>query len=236
MREHGLNGHGGQRRPIRVVIADDHPLYRDGVARTLAEAGGIAPVAEVGSADEAEAAAAAHRPDLVLLDISMPGGGVDAARRVLAAAPEACVAILTVSESDEDVRAALEAGARGYVLKGISGEELVRVVRELAAGGSHVSPALAARILRPRPEPQAAGIGELTKREEDILRLVARGLSNREIGDRVGLQEKTVKHYMTCILQKLPARNRVEAALLAREAWGEGAGRTPPGGRLRASL
>lgn len=210
---------------IRVLIADDHPLYRDGVSRTLSEAVGIEIVGAVGSAGEADAAAAAEPPDVALLDISMPGGGVAATRRILARSPEVRVAILTVSESDEDVRAALNAGAAGYILKGIGGAELVQLVRDLAAGGAYVSPSLAARMLGPRPkcgrwDRELAGIEDLTKREEDILRMVAGGLSNREIAERFGLQEKTVKHYMTSVLQKLSVRNRVEAALLAREAWG----------------
>ena len=212
-------------RTIRVVIADDHPLYRNGVARTLSEAEGIEIVAEVGNATETEAVVTESRPDVALLDISMPGGGVHAARRILAAHPEVRVAMLTVSEDDGDVRASLDAGAHGYVLKGIGGADLVRVIRELAGGGSYVSPSLAARMLRSRlargrTVPEASGIEELTKREETILRLVARGLSNREIGAETGLQEKTVKHYMTAIMQKLSVRNRVEAALLARKTWG----------------
>ncbi|MHA1528835.1 MAG: response regulator [Alphaproteobacteria bacterium] len=223
---------------IRIVIADDHPLYRDGVARTLSEAEGIAIVGQVGSAAEAEAAVAEFRPDLALLDISMPGGGVRAARRILAAHPDICVAMLTVSEDGDDLKAALEAGANGYVLKGIGGTDLARIIRELAGGGSYVSPSLAARILKSRPArggggPVASGIEGLTKREEDVLRLVARGLSNREIGGKTGLQEKTVKHYMTSILQKLPARNRVEAALMAREVWGRRVHDSNPGPELR---
>jgi len=212
-------------RAIRVLIADDHPLYRDGVARTLSAAEGIEIVGQAGSASETEAMMTALRPDIVLLDISMPGGGVQAARRILAAHSGVRVAMLTVSEDDDDVKAALDAGANGYVLKGIGGDDLIQVVRALAGGGAYVSPELAARLLRSRPAkdgagPATSGIEELTKREEDVLRHVARGLSNREIGAETGLQEKTVKYYMTAILQKLAVRNRVEAALLAREAWG----------------
>jgi len=211
--------------PIRVLVADDHPLYRDGVARTLIEAGGFDVIAQVGSADAASAAAAALAPDVALLDISMPGGGVRAAQMVGASCPSARIAMLTVSESDDDVRAALSAGARGYILKGVGGHELVRVVRGIAGGSAYVSPGLAARMLRPQDRepargPDPSGIEDLTKREEDILRMVSGGDSNREIADRLGLQEKTVKHYMTSILQKLSARNRVEAALMAREVWG----------------
>ena len=227
-------------RTIRVVIADDHPLYRDGVARTLSQAEGIEIVGQVGCAAETEAVVRELRPDVALLDISMPGGGVRTARRILAAHPEVCVAMLTVSEDGDDVKAALDAGAHGYVLKGIGGADLVRVVRQLAGGGAYVSPSLAARMLRSRPArggagPDRSGIEDLTKREEDILRLLARGLSNREIGGETGLREKTVKHYMTAILHKLAVRNRVEAALLAREAWGCRVNGRPPAPRLRQS-
>jgi DNA-binding NarL/FixJ family response regulator len=170
---------------IRIVIADDHPLYRDGVARTLSEAEGIEIVGQVGSAAESEAAVSELRPDVALLDISMPGGGVRAARRILAAHPEICVVMLTVSEDGDDVKAAFDAGANGYVLKGIGGKDLARIIRELAGGDSYVSPSLAARMLKARPaqgsgDPMASGIEGLTKREEDVLRLVARGLSNRQ--------------------------------------------------------
>jgi len=227
-------------RAIRVLIADDHPLYRDGVARTLSGVEDIEIVGQAGSASETEAMMPAARPDIVLLDISMPGGGMRAARRILAAHPGVRVAMLTVSENDDDVKAALDAGANGYVLKGIGGDDLIRVVRALAGGDAYVSPALAAKMLMSRPArgragPATSGIDELTKREEVILRLVARGLSNREIGDETGLQEKTVKYYMTAILQKLAVRNRVEAALLARDAWGIRTNGGPPAQRFRQS-
>lgn len=224
---------------IRVVLADDHPIFRDGLVRSLEESGRFAVVGTGGSADEAVALAAEHRPDLVLLDVSMPGSGIEAARRIAATASPPRIAMVTVSEHDQDVAAALHAGAIGYVLKGVSAAELAEVLTGVAAGEAHVSPALAARLLHdieqpvapapaaePRPKPAPAGarkakrpIDELSKREADILRRVARGMSNREVADALGLQEKTVKHYMTSILEKLHARNRVEATIIAREAW-----------------
>ncbi len=134
--------------------------------------------------------------------------------------------MVTVSEQDQDVIAALRAGAIGYVLKGVSAAELTEILVGVAAGEAHVSPDLAARLLTEveRPPPRSKThrpIDDLSKRETDILRRVARGLSNREVADELGLQEKTVKHYMTSILEKLQARNRVEAALIARDSWGE---------------
>lgn len=166
----------------------------------------------------------AERPDLALLDISMPGSGLAAAAEIARRFPETRIAMLTVSEDDHDVLAAMKAGAIGYVLKGVSASELARVLRAVAAGEAHVSPALAARVLaamqKPAARPGREPIDDLTRREEDILRLVARGLSNKEAALELGLQEKTIKHYMTTILEKLQARNRVEAALIARERWG----------------
>jgi DNA-binding NarL/FixJ family response regulator len=208
---------------VTVVLADDHPIFRDGLARTLEESGRFRVVGAAGSADEAVALVEARPPDLALLDISMPGGGIEAARRVRAAAPATRVAMLTVSENDEDVAGALRAGAIGYVLKGISGSELVAILGGVARGEAHVSPRLAARILGDFSAPPRRGvrapIDTLTRREEDILRRVAEGMSNREVAEALGIQEKTVKHYMTSILEKLEARNRVEAALIARDAW-----------------
>lgn len=210
---------------IRIVIADDHPIYRDGLARTLIEAGGIELAGQAKNADEAVEICRQTQPDVVLLDISMPGSGISAAARIASDVPKAGIAMLTVSENNRDVMAALRAGASGYVLKGISASELVSVVQDIAAGRSHISPELAARVLAemqtPTQQPERDPIETLTKREEDILRLVSTGKSNKEVARALDLQEKTVKHYMTAILQKLQVRNRVEAALKARESWGD---------------
>ena len=209
---------------ITLIVADDHPLYREGVVRTLSAEPGIS-VAGVGaSADEAVSMVARHMPDIVLLDISMPGGGLSAAQRIAEAYPAVKIVMLTVSEQDEDVHAALKAGARGYVLKGVGGAELVQLVHEVAKGESYVSPSLAARLLK---EAGAAGpapagrLDSLTEREREIVLLVADGMSNKEVARGLDLQEKTVKHYMTSILRKLQVRNRVEAAILARETLGK---------------
>jgi two-component system nitrate/nitrite response regulator NarL len=210
---------------IRVVLADDHPIFRDGLVRSLEESGQFSVVGTGGNADEAVALVAEHAPDLVLLDISMPGSGIEAARRISAGPNPPRIAMVTVSEHDQDVTAAFRAGAIGYVLKGISAAEIAEILTGVAAGEAHVSPALASRLLqeieRPAHGRTRRPIDELSKRESDILRRVARGLSNREVADDLGLQEKTIKHYMTSILEKLQVRNRVEAALIARDAWGE---------------
>ncbi len=206
---------------IRLVLADDHPIYREGVARTLADAGGIEVVGQAADGEAAVAVVTECQPDLVLLDISMPkGGGLPALARIRQLAHPPKVAMLTASEEDDALMQALRLGALGYVLKGVGAGELVEVVRGLAEGQAYVSPGLAARLLvglRARGAAPANPMEDLTKREEDILRLVAQGLSNREAGQALDLQEKTVKHYMTAILQKLHVRNRVEAAMLARD-------------------
>ena len=207
---------------IRVLVADDHPIYRDGLARTLADAGDIEVVGTAGDGEEAVARVLALRPDLVLLDISMPkGGGMGALERIMAMEAPPRVAMITASEEEGDLMQALKGGAVGYVLKGIGADDLVAVVRDLAAGRTYVSPGLAGRVLTAlRARPTAAPVDPLSvlsKREEDILSLVAQGKSNKEVGRLLDLQEKTVKHYMTSILQKLHLRNRVEAALLMRE-------------------
>ena len=207
-----------------IILADDHPIFRDGLVQSIEETGEFQVVGAGESAEDAILLAKKHRPDIALLDLSMPGGGIAAARAIATAGTAGNIAMLTVSEDETDVTSALQAGAIGYVLKGVSAIELRRVLKGIARGEAHVSPALAAQMLKlmnaPHDQKQEP-IEDLTKREEDILRRVAKGLSNREVADALGLQEKTIKHYMTNILGKLQARNRVEAALIAHKAWGD---------------
>ncbi len=205
-----------------LVVVDDHPLYRAGVVRTLADAPDLRVLGEGDSADDALELVRRVGPNIVLLDISMPGGGVSAARHIADEAPGTAIIMLTASENDDDIMESLAAGARGYVLKGVGAHDLLTVVRAVAAGGSYVSPSLAGRLLitmKAKGTGQAARspLDALTDREEEILRQVAAGKSNKEVGRALGLQEKTVKHYMTSILQKLQLRNRTEAALFARD-------------------
>lgn len=205
-----------------LVVVDDHPLYRAGVARTLSEASDLRVLGEGASADDAVELVRRAKPAIALLDISMPGGGIVAARRIAAEFPDVLIVMLTASENDDDIMESLAAGARGYVLKGVGAHDLLSVIRNVAAGGSYVSPSLAGRLLvamrgkGQEPAPRSP-LAALTEREEEILRLVSAGKSNKEVGRTLGLQEKTVKHYMTSILQKLQVRNRTEAAILARD-------------------
>jgi DNA-binding NarL/FixJ family response regulator len=253
--------------PIRVVVVDDHPLFRQGVAQTLDAEPGMQVVDQGASADDALRLVRMHVPDVVLLDVTMPGGGLSAAAAIATTCPATKIAVLTVSEHEDDVTAALKAGARGYILKGVSARELVEVVRAVAGGEGYISPGLAASVLAQMARGdetsshsggaggtggaggaggeqhaalggrngadtgdgwQSAGsaalrgearlIEELTDRERQILERVASGDSNKEIAYALHLSEKTVKHYMTSILQKLQARNRVEAALMAQRS------------------
>ncbi len=209
---------------IRLIVADDHPLFRAGVVGSLGAADDLEVVAQASDAAEAVAMALEHLPDVALLDIAMPGGGIAAARDISAALPATRIVMLTVSEDEDDLLAAMKAGASGYVLKGAAATELIGVIRAVHAGQVYVAPALAWGLLREMSKPRASPFDELTAREREVLELVASGLGNQEIGDRLGLAEKTIKHHMTNILGKLRVRSRVEAALLAaREGMGSSA-------------
>ena len=207
---------------LHVAIVDDHPLFREGVAYTLSNQPHVEVVAEGASAADAVRIAGERLPDVMLLDVSMPGGGLNAVRQIAAAFPVVKVVMLTVSEEEEDVAAALRAGARAYVLKGVAARELVRILRTVAAGEVYVTPSLAASLLAEMTGATSRRavhlLDELTERERQILERVALGESNKEIGAQLHLTEKTVKHHMTNILQKLQVRNRVEATLLARSS------------------
>lgn len=212
---------------VTVVVVDDHPLYRSGVVRTLEETGDFTVLAEGGSAMEAVRLCGEHSPRLVMLDISMPGNGIEAAREIAQSSPGTSIMMLTASEDGESTMNALAAGARGYVVKGVGATELVSAARAIARGEAYVSPNLAASMLVSLGNPAKATGGTaafdtLTAREEQILKLVSVGLSNKEVGRKLSLQEKTVKHYMTTILQKLQVRNRVEASVKARDRWNRG--------------
>jgi two-component system, NarL family, nitrate/nitrite response regulator NarL len=206
---------------IHVVIIDDHPMWREGVISSIQTDGDISVVGEGSSADEALELCIRELPDVAFLDLNMPGGGLNAASMIAQACPVTKIVMLTFSEEEDDVLAALKAGARGYVLKGVLGKELRGIVRSIYAGEVYVSPILAAAMLREMATSSTVQTGDqldhLTPRETQIVGLVAEGFSNKEIGARLGLTEKTVKHYMTNVLQKLQVRNRVEAAI----KWGK---------------
>ncbi len=207
---------------IRVAVIDDHPLLREGVAHTLESEEGIAVVAQGSCAQDAIRIAREEEIHVMLIDISMPGNSISAVRSIVKENPNLKLAILTVSESEDHVMAAMQSGCDGYILKGVSGPELVSVVRTIYEGQSYVSPSLAARLFSRSQERHGSSqlgadpLDSLTYREEQILDLVAQGWSNREVAEKLSLSEKTVKHYMTKILKKLRVRNRVEATLIAQ--------------------
>lgn len=208
---------------IRFVIGDDHPLFREGVAAILRPEPDLEVVGECTTAQEAIRLSRDLLPDVILLDLDMPGGGLNAIRAIALDCPVTKIVVLTVADDEEHVVAAFKAGAHAYVLKGVAARELISILRAVWAGEGYVSPALAAQLLSEmkstgaRERPPAGALEELTERERQILELIAVGSSNKEIGQQLHLTEKTVKHYVTNILQKLHVRNRVEAALLAQK-------------------
>lgn len=205
--------------PIRIVIADDHPMFREGLHHSLAREKQFDVIAEAANGEEAFELTEKLLPDLILLDITMPKrGGIEIAQKISAMFPVIHIVMLTASENADDLMKALKAGARGYVLKGVSAKELIIAIRMVAGGGTYISPELAGMLLvelsgTNQPDP----FSDLTEREREILELVSKGFTNREIGEEIHLAEKTVKHYMTNILQKLHVRSRVEAALMAQK-------------------
>lgn len=204
-------------KSLRILLADDHPMLRDGVAQSLQAEPGWRVVAQADNGLEMLVQARQSRPDLVLVDLSMPGpGGPELIRSLVADLPGVRVVVLTASMDGNDLIGALEAGAHGYVLKGISAAELRAIVRQVARGDHYVPPSLAAHLLSGLTRSRADPLARLTPRETEVLSLIAGGRTNREIGAQLHMAEKTVKHHVTQILDKLDLRSRTEAALLAQ--------------------
>jgi DNA-binding NarL/FixJ family response regulator len=205
---------------IRVLVADDQPMVRAGFRMLLADEEDIDVVAEASSGLEAVQEAARVRPTVVLMDIRMPRlDGLEATRRILAADEAARILILTTFDLDEYIYEALRAGASGFVLKDDPPEQLIAAIRTVAAGDALLSPAITKRVIKqftrvPHPAPPKE-FGELTAREQEVFRLIARGLSNAEIGQQLYIGETTVKTHMTHILQKFNLRDRVQLIVLA---------------------
>jgi DNA-binding NarL/FixJ family response regulator len=209
--------------PIRVFLLDDHEVVRQGLRALLESGGDIVVVGESGLAQEAAARIPALRPDVAVLDARLPdGSGIEVCRTVRAVDPAIKALILTSYDDDEALFAAIMAGAAGYVLKEITGQDLVGAVHQVAAGNSLIDPALTARVLErvrngPGTAPELAG---LTEQELKLLALIAEGLTNRQIGERMFLAEKTVKNYVSSILAKLGLERRTQAAVLAAKLLG----------------
>ena len=203
--------------PIHTIVADDHPLFREGVVHSLYADPRFNVVAEAGSGEETIEKVGQLRPNLVLLDISMPGiSGIETARRIVETASDTRIMMLTVDDRGPSLLAALKAGAHGYVLKGVAARELREIAWRIAGGEAYVPPALAAELLSEMSAPRPAdAFSTLTSREVDVLELLGQGHSNRIIGEHLFIAEKTVKHHMSNILIKLQVRSRTEAALIA---------------------
>ena len=208
---------------VRVLVAEDHPVYRDGLRAILAAAPDVELVGEAHDGDAAVRLAGELRPDLVLMDIQLPGrNGVEATRAICGSIPGTAVMVLTMFDDDESVFGAMQAGARGYLLKDAQSAELLQAIHAIAQGGAVFGPGVARRIsaffaagdLGPRARP----FPELTDRERQVLERIARGEGNAVIADRLGLSLKTVRNYASTIFDKLMVATRSEAIVRAREA------------------
>jgi DNA-binding NarL/FixJ family response regulator len=217
-----------EREATRVMLVDDHRMFREGVASLLGRAGDIVLLGEAATGDEAIHLAETLLPDIVLMDVKMPGmGGIEATRAIVTRSPHIGVIMLTMFEDDESVFAALKAGARGYVLKDADRGTLVRAIRAVAQGEALLGPSVARRVLEqfsapapPAPAPPSARLapelfGELTPRELDVLRLIAQGLRNRDIAERLVISEKTVQNHISNIFAKLQVNDRSQAIVRA---------------------
>ncbi len=204
---------------IRLLVVDDHPLFRAGVGALFDSVEDTEVVATAADGDGAVREATLARPDVVLMDLALPGtGGLEATRRIVQACPGTAVLVLTMLEDDDSVLAAMRAGARGYVVKGAGQEELLAAVRTVAAGGAVFGASVAAGLLQSLTGPPPTNpFPELTDREAEVLSLMAEGRDNREIALALGVSSKTVANHVSRVLAKLQARDRVEAVLRARD-------------------
>jgi DNA-binding NarL/FixJ family response regulator len=209
--------------PIRVLVADDHRLFRDGLRALLNSVPDLEVVGEAGDGEEVVAKAAVVRPDVILMDLQLPGlNGVEATRRILQSQPSVNVLVLTMFEDTDTVLAAMRAGARGYILKDTDEEALLRSVRAVASGEALFGPGVAERLMRylaeATPSAERAAFPELTDREREVLWLLAQGLSNQEVAQRMGISLKTARNHVSNILGRLQVADRTEAVARARAA------------------
>jgi DNA-binding NarL/FixJ family response regulator len=209
--------------PLRVLIADDHPVFRNGMRALLNSVPDMEVVGEASTGDEVIALAASLQPDVILMDVQMPGvGGIEATRRIVLTSPHITVLVVTMFEDEESVFAALRAGARGYVLKGASPTEMVRAIQAVGSGEAIFSPAIAQRLIdffaAPRTAVPPPLFPELTDREREVLALMAQGRKNPEIAQSLVISMKTVRNHVSNIFSKLQVADRAQAIIRAREA------------------
>ena len=208
---------------LRVLIADDHPIFRDGIRALLASVPDFEVVGEAATGEAAIVKAATLQPDVVLMDLQMPGiGGVEATRQILFASPHIRVLIVTMFEDDYSVFTAMRAGARGYIIKGANSTDMLRAIRAVGSGEAIFSPAIAVRLMNffaaPRPAIPAQTFPELSVREREILDLIAQGASNSDIATKLVLSPKTVRNHVSNIFSKLQVADRAQAIIRGREA------------------
>jgi len=208
---------------IRVLIADDHPLFRDGMRGLLGSLPDMEVVGEASSGEQAIELARELQPDVILMDIQMPGiNGIEATREILHTSPRIGVLVVTMFEDDDSVFAAMRAGARGYLLKDSSGQEVMHAIRAVASGEAIFGPGVAQRLISffsaPSPAVSRRAFPELTEREEEILSLVAQGKTNQEIAKELFVSLKTVRNHVSNIFLKLQVADRAQAVIRAREA------------------
>ncbi len=208
---------------IRILIADDHALFREGLGALFLSIPDTDVVGEAATGEEAVARVADLQPDVVLMDIQMPGiNGIEATRRIVRDSPLVGVVVVTMFEDDDSVFAAMRAGARGYVLKGADGDEILKVIRAVAGGEAHFGPKIAHRLMNffsaPRPAALSEAFPELTAREREILDLITQHKANPEIAKRLYLSPKTVRNHVSNIFTKLQVADRAQAIIRAREA------------------
>ena len=203
------------------MVVDDHPLFRAGLTGLLATVTDVEVVAAVGDGDEAVRQAVDLQPQVVLMDLNLPGTpGLEATRRITAQAPAVAVLVLTMVDDDDSVLAALKVGARGYLLKGAVQEEVLAAIRSVAAGGAVFGPGVAQRVLSGARTPRPRYTEELTDREAQVLALIADGRSNPEIARELGVTVKTVQNHVSHVLAKMQVRDRTQAALRTRGLGG----------------
>ncbi len=222
MTNRSLDGGGTGDDAIRVLIVDDHPLYRDGLEQLLLADRRFALVGSVGTGKEAVATADAEQPDVVVMDLQLPDvHGIEATRRIVAASPHIAVLVLTMFEDDDSVFAAMRAGARGYLVKGAEHAAIRRAVEAVGQGETILGPAVAQRVLAhfAQVAPNASTpFPELTTREREVLDLVARGLGNQEIARRLSISHRTARNHVSNIFTKLQVGDRAQAIVAARDA------------------
>ena len=215
---------------IRLAVVDDHSIFRDGVKRALTLEDDFKVIGEGASADDAIALCDEFRPDVMIIDLKMPGGGIKAVSEIHQRQADVGLIVVTVQDDHGSVIAALAAGARGYILKGCKAHELIDAVRVVAAGGTYVTPGLASVLLlsgnvSSGEEPKAESLApHLSEREKQVYALLGKGRSNKEIASELGLSEKTAKWYVSCVMKKLGFESRVQVALSAGQIDGEDLG------------